>query len=98
MASYGAAGLIFGVIKVTLSQGKKSFVAYAISASCSVPVAVVAGNLADNIGYHNASLATAAVAALLSQEIIQAVIRTGSNVLSDPELLNRILDAMKRKH
>lgn len=91
IATYGAVGAVFGIVRFLALGRYANWREAAASWFISVSVAVVAGYLAQGLGWSNgAAFFCAAVGSLLSENLIVAFLVVGKRLEKDP------LDVIKK--
>lgn len=85
VATYGAVGAVFGIIRFVALGRYSNWKEAAASWFVSVSVAVVAGYLVQGLGWsEGAAFFVAAVCALLSENIVVAFLVVGKKLETDP--------------
>jgi ABC-type antimicrobial peptide transport system permease subunit len=97
--NYSLIGAIFGVIKAALSNYRRRLIRYVLTAAISVPVAVIAGFIAQDFfsSSQGVVFAITAVSALLAENLIVAILVWGDSLERNPKQAIKDLKNMFNK-
>lgn len=92
IAGFAAISFVFSLIRTLLGPHKKNPIRYFISAFVAVPVGVIAGYVSMDYGLgQGITFAFVAISALLSENIVTALINFGTELQKDPsEAINKL--------